>query len=351
MDSRTSPSTCPTCSSRTRVPYAATCAGADDALFDGDPACQAFKADILTANGAGNDFTFTGLGGFVDSTDNPTTDPSIPGAFPPDVAWPLYQGTASPLSLDGTDYTASTDGTPGTGSTWAGGGSPGLFVTSGDDRLPRFPNDGGGTIYPTHAVLANRGGQLATAYLDGALLALLDPMNPFPATCPGLDAFLAAVNQPSSGCVAFRADMWAPPDTLGEQFTCATNWFDDWTDENGDPLGASPIVVDGFLTPALTPVGVDTGPGVCPAYVPPDPPVPPTPPTTTPGGGGGGGGSGGGTGSDAGTNPSGSVPTLPATGAGTPALALTALALLGAGTAFTLTTRRRTQTAGPRTGD
>ncbi|MCZ7530639.1 MAG: hypothetical protein M5U31_10025 [Acidimicrobiia bacterium] len=77
-------------------PYPATCAGANNALFDGDPACQAFKADILTANGAGNDFSFTGTSGFVDSSDNPTTDASVPGQYQPSVVWPLYQGTASP---------------------------------------------------------------------------------------------------------------------------------------------------------------------------------------------------------------------------------------------------------------
>jgi len=324
-------------------PYPATCAGANDALFGGDPACQAFKADILTANGAGSDFTFTGLSGFVDSADNPTSDPSLAAAVPPDVVWADYQGTASPLSLDGTDYTASTDGTPGTGSTWAGGGSPGVFITGGDDRLPNFPRNGGGTIYPAHSTLIEVNGQPATGYFDGALLYLLDPMNPFPASCPGFEAFMAAVSQPGIECIAFRADTWAPPDTLGEQYTCATDWYDGWTDENGDPLGAIPTVVDGFSPPALTPVGVDTGPGVCPAYVPPEPPTPPAPPAPPGPDGPDGPGTGAGTGTGTGTG-TGGVPTLPATGVGTSALALAALALLAAGAGFTLATRRRVTT-------
>ncbi|MCZ7530638.1 MAG: hypothetical protein M5U31_10020 [Acidimicrobiia bacterium] len=147
-------------------------------------------------------------------------------------------------------------------------------MSSGDQALAFYPNAGSGSIYPTHTLLVNQGGLSATAYLDGALLALFDPMDPFPASCPGFDAFLAAAMQPGIDCVAFRADMWTPPAALGEQYTCATDWYTGWTDENGDPLDAIPTVVDGFEPPALTPIGTDTGPGVCPAYVPPEPPRP-----------------------------------------------------------------------------
>lgn len=320
-------------------PFPATCAGANDAVFDGDPACEAFKADILTANGAAANFTYTGTSGFVDASNNPTGDAYVLD-IDPTVVWPNYQGTASPFTYDGIDFDVDVLGGSGKGSGWLPAGSAPWFASDSPIALPVFPSVGpGGEIAPVHAVLLDGGGgSTTTLYMDGALLYLLDAMNPFPATCAGLEEFFTSVDAPPLKCVAFRADMWAPPATLGETYTCAADWETGWTDGNGDPIdpAGKPTLIDGFEPPRLTPIGTDAGPGVCAAAPPPAPSTPPG--SDNPGTPTDPGGTGTGT-TPAGTT--GAVPTLPATGATTPALLLGALALLATGVGVTLTTRRR----------
>ena len=299
---------------------------------------------MLTSNGPATDFTYNGTGGAIDASDNPTTVNET-GDITPNIVWPNYQGSASPFTYDGMDFDKNAFGGPGTGSAWLPANSSPHFATDEPIALPVFPSVGpGGEIAPTHIVLLDAMGQKVTMAIDGGLFYAFDPMNPFPADCPGFEDFLTAVSAPGITCIAFRSDVWTPPDTLGETYTCVSDWQTGWTDDNGDPIAAadSPKVIDGFDIPALTPIGTDTGPGVCVAATPPEPP--PTPPTTTPGGGGNGSGTGGsgtgGTDSTAGTS---GAPTLPATGAPTPALLLGALGLLAAGATVTLTTRRHSR--------
>lgn len=324
-------------------PYTEACAGVDAGLLGGGPGCDAFKDDILTANGLGSDYTFAGYSGFVDASGNPTSDGNTVNGHAPALVWPLYEGSASPVTLDGVVYESDVPGGPGGsgGSVWLPAGDNPTFVDTDGTAIGAFPNAGFGSVFPVHALVADDGSGGNTLYFDGALLSLLDPMNPFPATCQGFNDFLAAASQPTVDCIAFRAAMWAPPSTLGEQYTCASDWFEGWRDANDNPISQVITTADGFSPPSLTPVGVTDGPGVCASYLPPEPPTPPGPPTPPPpdgpdGPGTGGGGSG-----------TGAVPTLPATGVGTPALALAALALLAAGTAFTITTRRRTHRTRP----
>ncbi|MCZ7530641.1 MAG: hypothetical protein M5U31_10035 [Acidimicrobiia bacterium] len=220
-------------------PYAATCAGIDDALFGGSTACDAIVPDILTSNGPATDYQYNGTGGALDASGTPTTVNET-GDISPQMVWPNYQGSASPLTYDGADYDADVTGGSGEGSGWLPAGSPPFFVSDAPSPLPIFPSVGsGGEIAPVHAVLLDGGGPGVTLYMDGALLSAFDPMNPYPATCAGLEDFLTAVGQSGINCVAFRADMWAPPSTLGETYTCATDWYTGWTDENGDPIAAA----------------------------------------------------------------------------------------------------------------
>lgn len=330
-------------------PYAATCAGIDAALFGGATACDAIVPNMLTSNGPGADFDDNGTGSAIDASDNPTSV-SYTGDITPEIVWPNYQGSASPFTYNGADYDNDLFGGSGSGSGWLPAGSAPFFATDQPIALPVFPTQGpGDEIAPTHIALLDAMGQKVTLAIDGALFLLIDPMNPFTTSCSGLEDFFAAVMVSGIDCIAFRADVWSPPDALGETYTCISDWQTGWTDENDAPIDPanSPTVIEGFDDPALTPIGQDTGPGVCVAATPPTPPDPPTPPTPpTPDGTDSPGGNTGGTGTGTGT-----APTLPATGVGTPALAVAALALLGVGTAFTLTARRRFGTARATPGD
>ncbi|MCZ7530636.1 MAG: hypothetical protein M5U31_10010 [Acidimicrobiia bacterium] len=136
-----------------------------------------------------------------------------------------------------------------------------------------------------HAVLVDVYNEKATLYIEDTFLGILDPMNPFSADCPGFDALYATMTAPDPSpitCDAFRADMWGPPGTLGETYTCAADWYVGWTDDNGDALdrAVSPTIIEGYELPALTLTGETTGPGACQAAPPPDPPTPRT--LTTP---------------------------------------------------------------------
>ena len=334
--------------------YPATCAGIDAALFGGATVCDAIVPNMLTSNGAATDYSANGTGGAIDASDNPTTVYDT-GDITPNIVWPNYQGSASPFTYNGTDFDGALLGGPGNGSGWLPAGTEPFFVTGQPIALPIFPYpdaDPNGPYEPVHLALVNNNGLPATVAVAGEFFYQLDPMNPFPANCTGMNDFFTAVSFTGVECIAFRADVWSPPDTLGETYTCAANWYKGWTDGNDAPIDPanSPTVIDGYDLPALTPIGTDAGPGVCVAATPPEPP--PTPPTTTPGSAGNGSGTGGsgtgGTDSTAGTS---GAPTLPATGATTPALLLGALALMTAGAGVTLMARRRTRTACAATGD
>ncbi|MCZ7530642.1 MAG: hypothetical protein M5U31_10040 [Acidimicrobiia bacterium] len=253
-------------------PHPATCEGVDDAVFGGDPACEAFKADILTANGPGNDFSYTGTSGFVDALNDPASDAYTLGEDPA-VVWPDYQGTASPFAYDGADFSGDFWGGSAPGSMWLGVGGPPSSATSEPIALADFPGVGqGGEIFPAHLALLESGPLRITMAIDGGLFSAFDPMNPFSADCAGLQDFLAMVGQSGIDCVAFRTNVWAPPASVGEQYTCAADWYTGWTDGNGDAIDPSsePTIIDGFDLPALTPIGTDTGPGVCTAATPPN---------------------------------------------------------------------------------
>ncbi|MEZ5170192.1 MAG: LPXTG cell wall anchor domain-containing protein [Acidimicrobiia bacterium] len=336
-------------------PFTPNCANLDTLYFGGGPACVAFKPDVFYSNGDNRDYNFTGLGGFVDASDNPLGgDPTVAAGNvdPPEIRYTLatyYDGSASPFVFDGADYDTSPDFS-GSGAHWwaIDGDDAPAWIQTGHAPVPGLPSTGPAGIPSVHGVLVDVFGEKATLFVEDTFLGMLDPMNPFSADCPGFDALYETVTAPDPPpitCDAFVADMWAPPNTLGETYTCAAGWYDAWTDENGDPIARAdaPTVIDGYEIPALTLTGETTGPGVCaaapPPGPPPDPPDPPFGPPLPPPPGGGDTGAGG-TGTGAGT---GSVPTLPATGVGTPALLAVALGVLVVGTGLSFTARLSTR--------
>lgn len=348
-------------------PYARDCTGFDSLASDVTAAwvqastCVAFRSSVLQAHGHGNDFTFTpnpaSFDGFTDASGAPLADGSVwvtngyvdPTEVVYDAPPIVYQGTASPFEYDGTTFDADIPPETGSGGAawWAPHDGPPFYINGAPTGIPLWPNPPDAPYRPVHAILGSAGGADLTIYVDSVVFGMLDPQNPFPADCPGFEALMDNVTGPGFvTCTAFRADMWAPPDVLGEQYTCASDWQTGWTGSDGSPIaGDQPKLVDGAPNPALTPVGVNDGPGVClsPAPPPPDPPTPPGPDPTGPGGGSGGSGTGGsGTGSGA---PGGSVPTLPATGIDLSAVLALAVLVAGTGLGLTALSRRRRVTS------
>lgn len=346
-------------------PVTPNCANVDALYFGGGPACVAFKTSIQRANGNGYDYQFDGFYGFVDASDNPLFgEPTVTPGYvdPPEIRYAvstLYDGSASPFALNGADYNTSPDAS-GTGAHWwAMDSNDGpAWIQSGHAPIPGLPSMDTGGIPPVHAVLVDVYNEKATLYIEDTFLGILDPMNPFSADCPGFDALYATMTAPDPSpitCDAFRADMWGPPGTLGETYTCAADWYVGWTDDNGDALdrAVSPTIIEGYELPALTLTGETTGPGACQAAPPPDPPTPPDPdnPGTPTRPGDSGAGTRDGT-TPAGTTPTGTtgtVPTLPATGATTPVLLLAAALLLVGGTVTTRVARSRRVDSGTHT--
>lgn len=344
-------------------PYARDCTGFNSLAVDvaggwvQSATCVAFRASVLQANGHGNDFTFTpnpgNFDGFTDSTGAPLSsgsvtvttgfvDPSAVSFFDPT---PVYQGTPSPFRYGGTTFDANIPPLPGDGGAawWSPHDGPPEYITGASAGIPWWPNPTEPPFESVHVALATFEDRDLTLYVYGSALGFVDPTSPFPANCTGIEDLLNLVAEPTSlTCHAFRADLWTPPDVLGEQFACAADWEGGWTDGNGDPIvNAAPSLVDGAPTPALTPVGVNDGPGVCEAS------SPPAPPGATPTGPVGGSDPGdGGTGAGPGAT-GGAVPTLPATGIDLAAV-LTFAALI-AGTGFGLTVLGRRQRLTPRT--
>ncbi len=277
-------------------PYAPSCSGFD-ALFEAikpggliDSTCVAFKKTFFAGKGSGADYEFQGYGGFRDATDNPVgSDPdrASGGDYPdPGLTVARYQGSASPFTYGGTDFTGSVTGESGAGASWLPMQSGPLFVSGPPKPLPSFPAVGpAGQIASVHAVLLDAGAARATLFVDGALFSALNPSGPFDESCPGFEDFLTAVGAGGITCVAFGANVFSAPTKVGEDFTCE-GVQGNWTDSKGDPVGEDPTITEGFEPPALTPIGVTTGPGVCvlaeTAEPEPTTTVPPTPvPTPT----------------------------------------------------------------------
>lgn len=334
-------------------PFTPNCANFDALYAGGGAACVAFAPSIQQATGPGDDYWFQGFSGFVDASDNPLGGVSVTSGYvEPEIRYVVstyYDGSASPFAFNGVDYDTNPDATPSeTGAVWLpidNNDGP-AWIQSGHAPIPGLPSMNSGGVTPVHAVLVDVYGKKATLYIEDVFLGILDPTSPFSADCPGFDALYETITGPDPSpitCDAFRADMWAPPDTLGETYTCAADWYLGWTDENGEALdrAGSPTIVEGYELPALTLTGETTGPGVCQAAPPPTPPTPPEPPTPNGPDGPHAGNAGAGTtpGGSAGAG-AGTAPTLPATGVGTPALLMAASGVLAVGTGLSLSARR-----------
>ncbi len=208
-------------------PFTPNCANVDALYFSGGPACVAFKTSVQQESGTGDDYWFQGLSGFVDASDNPLGgDPTVTSGFvdPPEIRYAvstLYDGSASPFVFKGADYNTNPDAPPSeTGAVWLATDSNDgpAWILSGHAPIPGLPSMDTGGITPVHTVLVDIYGQKATLYIEDSFLGILDPMNPFSADCPGFDALYETLTGPDPSpltCDAFRADMWAPPDTLG----------------------------------------------------------------------------------------------------------------------------------------
>ncbi len=349
-------------------PHDRDCSGFDDLAIDitagrvQASTCVAFRASVLQAHGHGNDFTFApnpaGFDGFADASGAPLADGDVwvtdgyvdPTAVIFDASPVIYQGTPSPFEYGGTTFDANIPPEPGSGGAawWSPHEGPPQFIEGSAAGIAWWPNPDQAPFEPVHAALVTMGDRDITAYIYGSALGFVDPQNPVSADCPGFEGLMDLMLGPGFvTCHAFRTDMWMPPAVLGEQFTCVADWQTGWTDGDGNPIsGDQPQVVDGAPNPALTPVGVDEGPGVCTAAAPPPPPGPPGPDPTPPGpdptpSGPSTGGNGSGNGlPGSGAGATGPVPTLPATGIDLAAVLGLAAAFAVTGAGLTLLSRR-----------
>lgn len=285
-------------------PYTADCAGllamfgdldAFDTEDDPSPtiACHAFMANVLTPNGAYQDFTFNGLDGFTDGSGDPVVEaPQVIAdkTSPPYLQWSpqrrWYAASVAPVSYDGHDFTdrifqeaSTTD--PGT-NWWTGAQHWGGSFIFADGQMPNaLPGwghpDGLGFPVDFHVALIWLGTDYVTLYVEEVLFPALGLTN----DCAGVndlleDMFDGHQQEPPEGwgCEAFVQDVFlAPDDWCGDY---VFNGFDDATDANGDPVAEVPTLLDGATDPpTLEYVGPQQG---CPETGGTDPPGEEEPP-------------------------------------------------------------------------
>ncbi|MCZ7530605.1 MAG: hypothetical protein M5U31_09840 [Acidimicrobiia bacterium] len=239
-------------------PYSQDCAGVDawiDAIPDFSATCENFKADYFTNNGAGNDYTWNGLGGFENGPDptvmggdtSPATLAYDPDAEPPDdgggdgdggFPGSDYVASFSPFAIDGTAYDDPVPGMPASPQTFwivSGGYGPSVVTADGDPIGGLFDD----ANLPFYVFLSDMDGALTTSFLDGGVGV---------SDCDEFEGFINSISggELTPDCHAYKTSVFTPN---GEEQDFTFAGFGGFSAGAGGPLSGTVAVADGYTAP------------------------------------------------------------------------------------------------------